>query len=580
MSDNPNTDETPQPILTAEDAPDSFVATDEDLSEGSSSGSVRAFSADMSQAALTRINQYRALAGVGAATMNLALKAAADAHVLYYLQNAPVSGSIHDEVEGKPSFSGKDFFTRAAAFGYANSQSTNENIDTISDPVAAVNRLMATLNHRIPILDPAYPEVGIGAGEGDGGKTPITVIDFGMPVWKNSFQPQFIIWPPENGLNFFKSYGGEGPDLFKRAGLTPSYPIGCPISMTYRGAGKIVYDTNGMSLIDARGNQVECYKVADLNSFWTARNSATIAATKSLSPNTTYQVTFTYKIDNGAPQVRSWKFSTGATLADVNVSTEPRAGLANADSSVKTLWQGVDGPVAAGTAKRTWLYGPDIFDARYEPYVEAPAGKRVVFYFDKARLEINNPNGDRSSQWFVTSGLLVRELVSGNMQLGDNSYQQKGAAQIPVAGDPGPVNPDAPTYATFGGVASLNNDRRAPQRVRQPVLETLAKDGTVSTPAPAPAVAKYSYYDNTLGHNVPDVLMKYMNTLPNGWVFVLGLPISEAYWIKVKLAGQDRDVLVQMFERRAITFTPSNPPDWQVEMGNIGRHYFSWRYGA
>jgi hypothetical protein len=112
------------------------------------------------------------------------------------------------------------------------------------------------------------------------------------------------------------------------------------------------------------------------------------------------------------------------------------------------------------------------------------------------------------------------------------------------------------------------------------LLEALAKDGTVSTLATAPAAVKYSYYDNTLGHNVPDVLMKYMNTLPNGWVFVLGLPISEAYWIKVKLAGQDRDVLVQMFERRAITYTPSNPPDWQVEMGNIGRHYFSWRYGA
>jgi len=579
MSDNPQ-DEAPQPILTAEDSPDSFVATDEDVSEGSGSGSVRAFSADMSQAALARINQYRAQVGVGAATMNAALKAAADAHVLYYLQNAPVSGSIHDEVVGKPSFSGKDFFTRAATFGYANSQSTNENIDTIADPVAAVNRLMATLNHRIPILDPAYPDVGVAAGEGDGGKTPITVIDFGMPVWKTSFQPQFIIWPPENGLSFFKSYGGEGPDLFRRAGLNPAYPIGCPISITYRGAGKIVYDANEMSLIDASGSQVECYKLADLNSFWTARNSATIAATKPLSPNTTYQVTFTYKIDNGVPQVRTWKFSTGATLSDVNVSTEPKAGLANADTSVRTLWQGVDGPVAAGTAKRTWLYGPDIFDARYEPYVEAPGGKRVVFYFDKARLEINNPNGDRSSQWFVTSGLLVRELVGGNMQLGDNSYQPKGAAQIPVAGDPGSVNPDAPTYATFGGIASLNNNKRAPQRVTQPLLESLTKDGTVSTLTTAPAAVKYSYYDNTLGHNVPDILMKYMNTLPNGWVFVLGLPISEAYWIKVKLAGQDRDVLVQMFERRAITFTPSNPPDWQVEMGNIGRHYFSWRYGA
>ena len=39
------------------------------------------------------------------------------------------------------------------------------------------------------------------------------------------------------------------------------------------------------------------------------------------------------------------------------------------------------------------------------------------------------------------------------------------------------------------------------------------------------------------------------------------------------------DVLVQPFQRRVLTYSPDNPSGWQVEMGNVGRHYYLWRYG-
>ena len=45
------------------------------------------------------------------------------------------------------------------------------------------------------------------------------------------------------------------------------------------------------------------------------------------------------------------------------------------------------------------------------------------------------------------------------------------------------------------------------------------------------------------------------------------------------VGGQQQDVLVQAFERRVLTYTPANPDAFKVEMGNIGRHYFQWRYG-
>jgi hypothetical protein len=61
--------------------------------------------------------------------------------------------------------------------------------------------------------------------------------------------------------------------------------------------------------------------------------------------------------------------------------------------------------------------------------------------------------------------------------------------------------------------------------------------------------------------------------------YATGYPITEAYWTQVLLAGQPTDVLVQCFERRCLTYTPGNPDGWKVEAGNVGQHYYIWRYG-
>ncbi|HEX5165535.1 MAG TPA: hypothetical protein VFV93_09080, partial [Thermomicrobiales bacterium] len=57
------------------------------------------------------------------------------------------------------------------------------------------------------------------------------------------------------------------------------------------------------------------------------------------------------------------------------------------------------------------------------------------------------------------------------------------------------------------------------------------------------------------------------------------LPITEAYWATVKVNNQYVDVLMQCFERRCLTYTPGNPDGWKVEAGNVGLHYYVWRYG-
>lgn len=62
--------------------------------------------------------------------------------------------------------------------------------------------------------------------------------------------------------------------------------------------------------------------------------------------------------------------------------------------------------------------------------------------------------------------------------------------------------------------------------------------------------------------------------------YATGYPITEPYWASVKVAGEYRWVLIQVFERRVLTYTPGNPEGFAVEAGNVGQHYYRWRYGS
>lgn len=274
------------------------------------------------------------------------------------------------------------------------------------------------------------------------------------------------------------------------------------------------------------------------------------------------------------------------------------------------VWLTTDSPVDNGQVQRSYLWGPNFIDAGYERYDDAaPVGgqRRWVQYFDKTRMELNNPFGDPNSQYYVTNGLLVVELVSGRRQEGDTRFVDTNnpANNVPVAGDNIAVNANAPTYKTLRAVASYDDAsvaaNRQPSKIGQTVSATLTKDadgnGVVgNNPALASAATAIAYYDNTLGHNIPKVMWDYMNqtgpvfdpnirVIVNGqkvfdWLYAMGFPITDAYWTRVKVAGVEQDVLMQCFQRRCLTYTPNNPDGFKVEMGNVGQHYFAWRYGG
>ncbi len=268
------------------------------------------------------------------------------------------------------------------------------------------------------------------------------------------------------------------------------------------------------------------------------------------------------------------------TLTNLATSTVDALQPAAADPAFAALWRRTDAAVARGETARSWLWGPAAFATGAEPYRESPGGARTVQYWDKSRMEVTQPAADRAAPWFVTNGLLVRELVSGQQQAGDGTFTSRPAATTPIGGNSDDTS-RGPSYNDFAALASLNSDRRSPSAVGQPVLATLDAAGNVGSNA---GLARYgvrhSSYSAALGHNLPDVFDDYLATLPLDWVFVMGYPITEPYWARYQVGSTEQDVLVQLFERRTLTYTPANPAAFRVEMGNVGQHYFRWRYGA
>ncbi len=269
---------------------------------------------------------------------------------------------------------------------------------------------------------------------------------------------------------------------------------------------------------------------------------------------------------------------------------EPPMDMDFAHAAFERTWARTDKPVLDGLFARTWVWAPKPFTpGMYEDYENSPGGERLVQYFDKSRMEINNPGGDQNSIWFVTNGLLVNELISGMMQVGDNSFVELDPADVNVAGDPN--DPNGPMYSSFGDLLD-----EAAQPVGTVLVQRVNRDGDVSDDESLAAQnVQVGHVDDVTNHGVAAPFWELMNSsgliyengqfvedqplFPNP-VFATGRPTTEAYWADVLVGGELKLVLMQCFERRCLTYTPSNSPGWRVEAGNVGLHYHTWRYGV
>ncbi len=232
-----------------------------------------------------------------------------------------------------------------------------------------------------------------------------------------------------------------------------------------------------------------------------------------------------------------------------------------ANGTFKDLWSKTD----ANPGGKTYVWGPSPSSGGLsEEYKEAQGGKRVVQYYDKGRMELGANNT-------ITAGLLTVELITGKQQNGDSTFVPKDPAKVTVAGDPD--NP-FPTYADLAKLQAAEQNNSG-----KPVTKQFKPDGTFGTyDTKGDALAVTASFDDTTKHNLPKAFADFRNAPDFGGLSAIGLAISEPVWATVKVGGQQKDVLMQGFERRVLTYTPSNPDGFKVEYGNIGSAYYQWRY--
>ncbi len=241
-----------------------------------------------------------------------------------------------------------------------------------------------------------------------------------------------------------------------------------------------------------------------------------------------------------------------------------------------TLFNGFASPAfasqwAAGEAIAPNYWGPlsTARSGQQERYLDAFGGLRLVQYFDKGRMELADPPSGA-----ITNGLLATELITGQLQKGDAIFEPHSLADIPIAGDPDNAGP---TYAALGTNAA-RIFLPIPFRAGILVSLSVSASGAVATSDPITGTGPISLatYDNTTQHSLITAFATYREKVG---LLTIGYAKSEPFRTTVRVAGVDQEVIIQVFERRVLTYTASNPDPFKVEMGNIGQHYYQWRYG-
>lgn len=274
----------------------------------------------------------------------------------------------------------------------------------------------------------------------------------------------------------------------------------------------------------------------------------------------------------------------GGMLATQIAMAAPEIG----NSAFRRVWTRQDFPVSQQVSSRSWTWGPaPNSEVLREKFIDNSEGARVVQYFDKSRMEINDPTADPNSEWYVTNGLLPIELMTGRMQVGFNQFEHRAPADVVVIGD---LDNSFPTYRDllpfYQSPGAVNRGD-----IGKPATGLLQSNGTIGAFNDFDKDAGTVLVDGGNNHGVPKVFVDFMNQrgiVSDGSryftdnvynpLFVFGQPVSGAFWVKVKVGGKEMPILFQVFERRVLTYNPANDPAFRVEMGNVGQHYYKWRY--
>jgi uncharacterized protein YkwD len=254
------------------------------------------------------INYRRRLVGMATLTQNTNVDRAAQNHSDYQRLNNTIT---HDEVAGKPGFTGVDVAARLAAAGYVfNTQASRAYGEVISATSNSSGQYMAeelitAVYHRFVIFEPVFKEIGTGAATTAQGYNYFTA-NF---TSNNGYGPglpsgQVAVWP-FNGQtavprNFFSDT--ETPDP-----VPDRNEVGYPISV--HANIDVTIEVTSFTVRPRGGAELAVRLLSHANDSHTGASSAAIVPLAPLAANTVYDVSFNGTAGSAAV-TRTWSFTT------------------------------------------------------------------------------------------------------------------------------------------------------------------------------------------------------------------------------------------------------------------------------
>ncbi|MEK7469056.1 MAG: CAP domain-containing protein [Planctomycetota bacterium] len=249
--------------------------------------------------ALEKINAVRKLAGVGPVTIDAKMSAGCSSHAAYLLKHydamMKAGTSMHSE---DPKLEG--YTKEGAAAGKAS------DIHYV-EPAEAVDGFMASLYHRIPLLNADLQKIGLGYVKGTANPPWVCCVDVlsGLPPLTEE-KAKVVMYPADGQKDVPLDFGGERPTPIPD---DPDQKAGFPVTATFREIVKVTDAT--ATLKDAAGVEVPVWLSTPEKTVQPQgqRNTIGLIAKDPLKPATTYTVTVDAKVD-GKAWKKAWKFTT------------------------------------------------------------------------------------------------------------------------------------------------------------------------------------------------------------------------------------------------------------------------------
>ena len=267
------------------------------------------------QQAWERVNWYREQAKLHPLRLSNALNSAAQAHADYDIRHAKTDG--HRGIAGKIGYIGEWPSDRAQYFGYG-SEFVGENMHGLAAPIASVDAFMATVYHRLTILDYRSTDMGYGIAYDEEYRSDVLDVGGRGDIFAGPANRTFVMYPADSQQNTPLSWdGSEWPDPLPETEEVVGYPVSLTLFQKPQWDEPDQWQLSHARLYDETKQLVDSYvldKQSDPNNYL-GPDTVFIIARKSLKQDTTYTASIAGTDNQGQSFNVTWSFQTGGSIS-------------------------------------------------------------------------------------------------------------------------------------------------------------------------------------------------------------------------------------------------------------------------